>query len=244
MRAAAPGKYEYEVEAAIEEVYLRNGAMSWGYPSIVGSGPNATILHYGKSSRRMEPGDLLLVDAAANYQGLTGDITRTYPINGTYSAAQREIYEIVYAAQQAGEKAAKAGARVSDIQNACDEVLRAGLVRLGLVTEPTGTQFKIWSTHGVTHWIGMDVHDVGSRARPLEPGMAFVIEPGIYIREAALDDLPKTRGQRGVHREDPPGRAAIQGHRRPHRGLVSADGVPDSSGCRPPSRGRSRKSKD
>jgi Xaa-Pro aminopeptidase len=192
MRAAAPGKYEYEVEAAIEEVYLRNGAMSWGYPSIVGSGPNATILHYGKSSRRMESGDLLLVDAAANYQGLTGDITRTYPINGTYSMAQREIYEIVYTAQQAGEKAAKAGARVADIQNACDEVLRAGLVRLGLVTEPTGTQFKIWATHGVTHWIGMDVHDIGSRTRPLEPGMAFVIEPGIYIREAALDDLPKT----------------------------------------------------
>ncbi len=192
MRAAAPGKYEYEVEAAIEEVYLRNGAMSWGYPSIVGSGPNATILHYQKSSRRMETGDLLLVDAAANYQGLTGDITRTYPINGTYSATQREIYEIVYAAQQAGEKAAKAGARVADIQNACDEILRAGLVRLGLVTEPTGTQFKIWSTHGVTHWIGMDVHDIGSRTRPLEPGMAFVIEPGIYIREAALDDLPKT----------------------------------------------------
>jgi Xaa-Pro aminopeptidase len=192
MRAAAPGKYEYEVEAAIEEVYLRNGAMSWGYPSIVGSGPNATILHYGKSSRRMASGDLLLVDAAANYQGLTGDITRTYPVTGTYSPVQREIYEIVYAAQQAGEKAAKAGARVSDIQNACDDVLRAGLVRLGLVTEPSGTQFKIWSTHGVTHWIGMDVHDIGSRTRPLEPGMAFVIEPGIYIREAALDDLPKT----------------------------------------------------
>jgi Xaa-Pro aminopeptidase len=192
MRAAAPGKYEYEVEAAIEEVYLRNGAMSWGYPSIVGSGPNATILHYGKSSRRMEPGDLLLVDAAANYQGLTGDITRTYPVDGKYSAAQREIYEIVYAAQQAGEKAAKAGARVSDIQSACDEVLRAGLVRLGLVTEAAGTQFKLWSTHGVTHWIGMDVHDVGNRLRPLEAGMAFVIEPGIYIREAALDDLPKT----------------------------------------------------
>jgi Xaa-Pro aminopeptidase len=192
MRAAAPGKYEYEVEAAIEEVYLRNGAMSWGYPSIVGSGPNATILHYGKSSRKMEPGDLLLVDAAANYQGLTGDITRTYPVNGTYSPAQREIYDIVFAAQQAGEKAAKTGARVSDIQNACDEVLRAGLVRLGLVTEPAGTQFKLWATHGVTHWIGMDVHDIGSRARPLEPGMAFVIEPGIYIREAALDDLPKT----------------------------------------------------
>jgi Xaa-Pro aminopeptidase len=138
----------------------------------------------------MEPDDLLLVDAAANYQGLTGDITRTYPVDGTYSREQREIYEIVFAAQQAGEKAAKAGAPVRDIQAACDEVLRAGLVRLGLVTDGSGQQFKIWSTHGVSHWIGMDVHDVGTR-RTLEPGMTFVIEPGIYIREAALDDLPK-----------------------------------------------------
>jgi Xaa-Pro aminopeptidase len=191
MRAAGPGKHEYEVEAAIEEVYLRNGAMSWGYPSIVGSGPNATILHYNKSSRRMEAGDLLLVDAAGNYQGYTGDITRTYPIAGTFTRAQREIYEIVLAAQEAGIKAAQAGARTNAVQAACDAVLRDGLVKLGLVTDSTGMQFKIWSTHGVLHWIGMDVHDVGSR-RVLEPGMAFVIEPGIYIREAALDALPRT----------------------------------------------------
>jgi Xaa-Pro aminopeptidase len=166
--------------------------MSWGYPSIVGSGPNATILHYSRSSRRMEPGELLLVDAAGSFQGMTGDITRTYPISGTFSREQRDIYQVVYEAQQAGEKAAKAGARASDVQAACDEVLRAGLARLGLVTEASGTQFKIWATHGVLHWIGMDVHDVGSRTRPLEPGMSFVIEPGIYIREAALDELPKT----------------------------------------------------
>jgi Xaa-Pro aminopeptidase len=191
MKAAAPGKYEYEVEAAIEEVYMRNGAMSWGYPSIVGSGPNATILHYNKSSRKMEPGDLLLVDAAANYQGYTGDITRTYPVSGRFTPAQREIYEIVFAAQEAGIKAAVAGKSPADIQNACDDVLRAGLVKLGLVTDTTGQQFKIWSTHGVVHWIGMDVHDVGPR-RPLEAGMAFVIEPGIYVRESALDNLPKT----------------------------------------------------
>jgi Xaa-Pro aminopeptidase len=191
MKAAAPGKYEYEVEAAIEEVYMRNGAMSWGYPSIVGSGPNATILHYSKSSRKMEAGDLLLVDAAANYQGYTGDITRTYPISGRFTPVQRDIYEIVLAAQEAGIKAAVVGKTPADIQTACDDVLRAGLVKLGLVTEPTGQQFKVWATHGVVHWIGMDVHDVGPR-RPLEPGMAFVIEPGIYIRESALDNLPKT----------------------------------------------------
>lgn len=191
MKAAAPGKYEYEVEAAIEEVYLRSGAMSWGYPSIVGSGPNATILHYNKSSRKMEAGDLLLVDAAANYQGYTGDITRTYPISGRFMPAHRDIYDIVLAAQEAGIKAARVGNSPSDIQAACDGVLRAGLVKLGLVTETTGQQFKIWATHGVVHWIGMDVHDVGPR-RPLEAGMAFVIEPGIYIREAALENLPKT----------------------------------------------------
>jgi Xaa-Pro aminopeptidase len=139
----------------------------------------------------MENGDLLLVDAAGSYQGLTGDITRTYPIDGTFTRAQRDIYEIVYAAQQAGEKAARIGVDVSAIQNACDDVLRAGLVKLGLVTEATGTQFKIWSTHGVSHWIGHDVHDVGVR-KPLEPGMSFVIEPGIYIRPQALDTLPQT----------------------------------------------------
>src|SRR4029079_7195245 len=95
MRAARPGLFEYQVEAELEEVYLKNGAMSWGYPSIVASGPNATILHYNSSRRQMADGDLLLLDAAANYQGLTGDITRTYPVNGTFSPTQRDIYRIV-----------------------------------------------------------------------------------------------------------------------------------------------------
>ncbi len=191
MKAAAPGKYEYEVEAAIEETYLRNGAMSWGYPSIVASGPNATILHYNKSSRRMESGDLLLVDAAANYQGYTGDITRTYPVSGRFTREQRDIYEIVLAAQEAGMRAVRPGAAMADVQAACDDVIRAGLLKLGLLTDGKGQQFKIWSTHSFLHYIGMDVHDVSTR-RLLEPGMAFVIEPGIYIREAALDNLPKT----------------------------------------------------
>jgi Xaa-Pro aminopeptidase len=191
MKAAAPGRYEYEVEAAVEEVYLRNGAMSWGYPSIVGSGPNATILHYSKSSRKMEPGDLLLVDAAGSYQGYTGDITRTYPINGVFTKEQRDIYEIVFAAQEAGMKEARAGNKPEQVQEACDRVLRTGLLKLGLITDGTGLQFKIWATHGVLHHIGLDVHDVNTRG-PLQPGMAFVIEPGVYIREVALDNLPKT----------------------------------------------------
>jgi Xaa-Pro aminopeptidase len=192
MRAARPGRWEYEVEAAIEFVYLSNGAMTPGYPSIVGSGPNATILHYNKSSRQMKAGDLLLVDAAANYRGLSGDITRTYPVSGTFSPAQKAIYQIVLAAQDAGMQAAVAGARTADIQKAAESVVRQGLLSLGLITDASSNQFRTWWTHGIVHWIGMDVHDVGDSGVPLAPGMAFAMEPGLYIRESALDALPKT----------------------------------------------------
>jgi Xaa-Pro aminopeptidase len=196
MKAARPGRHEYEVESAIEAVYLANGAMSWGYPSIVGSGPNATILHYNKSARLMQPGDLLLVDAAGNYQGLTGDITRTYPVNGTFSEAQKDIYRIVQAAQDAGMQAAVAGKLTADVEKAAAAVVREGLQKLGLITDGKGDQYRTWYTHGICHWIGMDVHDVGDYRRPLEPGMTFVIEPGIYIREdflKNLDDTPENK---------------------------------------------------
>ncbi|HET7291150.1 MAG TPA: Xaa-Pro aminopeptidase [Vicinamibacteria bacterium] len=192
MRAGRAGRWEYEIEAALEEVYLRKGAMSWGYPSIVGSGPNATILHYGESKRQTRDGDLVLVDAAANYQGLTADITRTWPVSGRFSPEQADIYRLVLAAQEAGIKAARAGQRTADIEKAVAEVARAGLKRLGLVTDAASEQFRTWYTHGVCHFIGMDVHDVGDYRRPLEPGMAFVIEPGIYVREQALEHLPDT----------------------------------------------------
>jgi len=196
MRTAAVGKYEYEVEAAIEQVYLANGAMSWSYPSIVASGPNATTLHYEASSRRMEAGDLLLVDAAADYQGQSGDITRTYPISGTFSQEQKDLYQVVVAAQDAGIKAAVAGQRTHAVEVAVEDVVRAGLLKLGLVTEATGDQFRIWYPHGICHWIGLDVHDVGDYKRPLEPGMAFTIEPGIYVRDGLLDQLPDTQKNR------------------------------------------------
>ena len=192
MKATTPGKFEYEVEGAIEQVYLANGAMSWGYPSIVGSGPNSTILHYGESSRKMEPGDLLLVDAAASYQGLTGDITRTTPVGGTFSPAQKEIYQLVFAAQEAGMAAARAGNKTADVERAAEEVIKPGLLKLGLITDAKGEQFRTWYTHGICHWIGMDVHDVGDYDKPLAAGMAFVVEPGLYIRPQALDGLPST----------------------------------------------------
>jgi Xaa-Pro aminopeptidase len=193
MKAARPGRWEYEVEAAIEATYLRNGALSWGYPSIVGSGPNATVLHYLASTRRMADGDLLLVDAAANFQGLTGDITRTYPVNGRFSPEQRVLYDIVLGAQRAGIAAARPGGRVDDIVEAVRAALGQGLEKLGLVSAETGAdreaEISLWFPHGPVHGIGVDVHDP---LGPLDPGAAFVIEPGLYIRPDALDRLPKT----------------------------------------------------
>ncbi len=196
MAAARPGRYEYEVEAAIEQVYLTNGAMNPGYPSIVGSGPNATILHYGASRRQMQAGELLLVDAAASYDGYTVDITRTYPVSGTYSEPQKDIYRLVLEAQEAGMRAARAGNRTADVERAAEDVVKTGLLKLGLITDATGDQFRTWYTHGICHWIGMDVHDVGDYERPLAPGMTFVVEPGIYIRPQALDELADTPANR------------------------------------------------
>lgn len=190
MKAAKPGRWEYEVEAAIEYWYLKNGAMSWGYPSIVGSGPNATTLHYEKSTRQMKDGDLLLVDAAANYQGLTGDITRTYPVNGKFTPAQREIYELVLAAQNAGIAAAQLGKPVADIPRAVRETFAAGLMKLGLITDPA--QVSIWMPHGPTHGIGVDVHD--PLGATLVAGSAFVIEPGLYFREGSLSNMGRAGG--------------------------------------------------
>jgi Xaa-Pro aminopeptidase len=192
MKAARPGAYEYEVEAAIEHVYLKRGALGWSYPSIVASGPNATILHYSKSRRRLEPGDLLLVDAACHYEYLTGDITRTYPVSGTYSEAQKAVYRIVLAAQEEAMKVARPGVKTRDVHAKTVEVVKKGLLDLGLITDAAGDQYRTWYTHGSVHWIGMDVHDVGDYERPLAPGMAFVIEPGIYVRADALDNLAPT----------------------------------------------------
>ena len=191
MRAARPGAYEYEVKAAIEAVHYGRDAVP-GYPSIVGSGPNATILHYPAGARQLQAGELLLVDAACSLEYLTGDITRTYPIGGIFSPVQKDIYAIVLQAQLEGIQAAKPGASIMDIHRRTVEVIKAGLLKLGLITDASGEQYRIWYTHGASHYIGIDVHDVGAGSQPLEPGMAFTIEPGIYIRQIALDSLPRT----------------------------------------------------
>jgi len=140
----------------------------------------------------MQDGELLLVDAAAFYHYVTVDITRTYPVNGHFTRAQRDIYDVVLQAQEEGMKAARAGNRLADIHQRTVEVIKQGLLKLGLITDTTGDQYRVWYTHSATHWIGIDVHDAGDSRRPLEPGMSFTIEPGIYIRESALDTLPPT----------------------------------------------------
>ena len=184
MRTARPGRWEYEVEAAIEGWFLKSGAMSWGYPSIVGSGPNATILHYTRSTRQMLAGDLLLVDAGANFQGLTGDITRTYPVNGRFTAAQREIYDIVLEALDAGILAARPDGTVEAITQAVRVAVGRGLLRVGLVTDPAAAtgrsaQIDLWFPHSPVHGIGIDVHE---SLGVLVAGSTFVVEPGIYVR--------------------------------------------------------------
>jgi Xaa-Pro aminopeptidase len=191
MRATRPGRWEYEVEAAIEYTFHRNGALSWGYPSIVASGPNALTLHYVRSTRQLQDGDLLLVDAAGNFQGITGDITRTYPVNGRFTPEQRALYDLVLQAEEAGIAAARPGGSVSEITRAVRAVLGEGLLKLGLVTDPTAAsgdsaQIGYWFPHGPVHGIGIDVHDPLDR---LDPGAAFVVEPGLYIRPDVLERL-------------------------------------------------------
>jgi len=191
MRAARPGAHEYEVKAAIEAVHRGRGAVP-SYPSIVGSGPNATILHYPDGDRRLQAGDLLLVDAACSLGYMSGDITRTYPVSGTFSPAQRDIYQIVLEAQQEAMKVAGVGVTLQEVHRTAVDVIKAGLLKLGLITDASGDQYRLWFTHGTSHYIGIDVHDVGTTNRSLEPGMAFTIEPGIYIRQSALDAMPRT----------------------------------------------------
>jgi Xaa-Pro aminopeptidase len=191
-RTAKAGAWEYEVEAVIEETFKRRNAFDWAFPSIVASGPNATTLHYEQSQRQMKDGELLLMDLGAEYQYYAADITRTIPVNGKFSTEQAEIYNIVLEAQEASMKAVKPGAALPQVHLAGTEVVKQGLKKLGLITDTTGDQYKIWFMHGVSHWLGMDVHDTGERWRSLEPGMVFTIEPGIYLRSDALDYLSAT----------------------------------------------------
>jgi Xaa-Pro aminopeptidase len=172
-RTIGPGVMEYEVEAALEYEFRRNGAERPGFPSIVGSGPFSTILHYDKSERRMQSGDLVVVDIGAEYGGYSGDVTRTYPVSGKFSPRQREIYQIVLDAQRAALAKVKPGARISDIHQAANAYIRS-------------KGYEKYFIHGTSHHIGLEVHDVGDTSRALEPNMVITVEPGIYLPDEQI----------------------------------------------------------
>jgi Xaa-Pro aminopeptidase len=188
---ASQAKWEYEVDAQVAFTFKLRNADNWGYPDIVGCGPNATTLHYEESQGPVKTGQLLLMDVGAEYGHYSADVTRTFPVNGKFSKEQAEVYQIVYDAQEAVAKIAKPGATLSDINRAATEVIKDGLLRLGLITDRNSDwQYRIWFMHGTGHWLGMNVHDVGGGA-PFVPGAVFTNEPGIYVRPDALDNLPK-----------------------------------------------------
>jgi Xaa-Pro aminopeptidase len=187
---AIPGTPEYEIQAQFEFTFLRRNA-HWGYPCIVASGVNATTLHYESNRDTMKAGDLLLVDDAAEFDGYSVDVTRTIPVSGKYSKEQAEIYRLVWEGQRAGTQSALPGKTDADITAAADKVMAEGLLKLGLMTDVNSKeQLGVWFNHGISHGIGLNVHDPGRKE--FQPGMAITMEPGIYIRPDALDNLPET----------------------------------------------------
>ena len=190
MAMVGRAKWEYEVQAEVEYTFRRRNADFWGYPSIVGCGPNATTLHYVESQGAIKRGDLLLMDVGAEYEHYTADVTRTFPVSGKFSKEQADIYRIVYDAQEAVGRATKPGATMGDLGKIANDTIADGLMKLGLIEKKE--QSRLWFIHGLGHWLGMNVHDVGRYGVPLKAGMVFTNEPGIYIREDTLDNLPKT----------------------------------------------------
>jgi Xaa-Pro aminopeptidase len=182
MKAAAPGMWEYEIEAVIEGTFRRRGAERVGFPSIVGSGINSTTLHYDKSRRQTKPGDVVVMDIGAEYGYYSADVTRTIPITGRFTPRQRQIYDLVYATQQAAIDSTRPGMTIQRLSQIASQYMEQHSGTL-CGASPCNRYY----IHGLSHWLGMDVHDVGgSLQQPLRPGMVFTIEPGIYIPEEEL----------------------------------------------------------
>ncbi len=207
-----PGLFEYQIEAELLHTFLYEGAQATAYPSIVASGENACVLHYTENRRQMKDGDLLLIDAGCEYQYYASDITRTFPVGKRFSAAQKDVYEIVLAAQQACFNALKPGMPLSNYHEAAERVLAQGMIDLKLLTGSLDDAlesgaFRRFYMHRAGHWLGMDVHDAGAYCEqdtqasiPLAPGMVLTVEPGLYIR--AADDVPTALRNIGVRIED------------------------------------------
>ncbi len=210
MRATRPGRYEYEIEAELLYAFRRQGAQFPAYSPIVASGPNACVLHYVGNDARMADGDLLLIDAGCELDGYASDITRTFPVNGRFSGPQREVYELVLAAQTAAMQVTRAGKGWNEPHDAAVKTLAQGMLDLGLLQGTLNEAleketYRRFYMHRTGHWLGLDVHDagdykIGGEWRPLVPGMVLTVEPGLYVRPG--EGVPEAYWNIGVRIED------------------------------------------
>lgn len=211
MQVCQPGLMEYQVEAELVYKFMQQGAKISAYPSIVGSGANSCILHYTDNNEALKDGDVLLIDAGAEYAGYASDITRTFPVNGKFTKAQKDIYQVVLRAQLAAIEAVWPGNHWNDPHEAAVQVITEGLLELGILKGKLNTllkkqAYRKYYMHRTGHWLGMDVHDVGDYKvdgewRMLEPGMVLTIEPGLYL-PAGTKHLAKRWWDIGVRIED------------------------------------------
>lgn len=211
MQTTRPGQFEYQVEAEILHEFMQRGARFPSYNSIVAGGKNACCLHYVSNNCRLKPNELLMIDAGAEYEMYAGDISRTFPINGRFTSAQRDVYDIVLAVNQASIASTVKQANWQTISTAAIQMLTQGLIDLGILhgsleQNIEAQTYRRFYMHGLGHWLGLDVHDVGGRfdnqEQPilLQPGMVTTIEPGLYI--SAADDIPKAFHNIGIRIED------------------------------------------
>lgn len=210
MQLTQPGKHEYEIEAELHYIFRRRGAQAPAYTSIVAGGANACVLHYIENSAKLEDGDLLLIDAGCELDGYASDITRTFPVNGKFTPVQKDVYELVLAAQAAAIAAVKPGNTWDDPHQAALKVLVQGFIDLGLCQGTVddvieSEAYKRFYMHRTGHWLGLDVHDAGDYKlhgswRLLRPGMALTVEPGCYIRPA--ENVPSHFWNIGIRIED------------------------------------------
>ncbi len=214
MQSVKPGMNESQIESIIEHYFRMNGAAGVSYNSIVGGGANATILHYVENNAPLKDGDLLLIDAGAQYKGYASDITRTFPVNGRFTKAQRDIYDVVLDVEIKCLEATRTGVTIKERQKLSIELLTEGMKELGLLKGKTKDLIKKkayekYYMHGVGHYLGLDVHDAGryftdqkaKDSRPFAPGMVLTVEPGIYVPLDAKDAPAKYRGI-GIRIED------------------------------------------
>ncbi len=209
MKTCRPGMYEYQLAGEIEYEFTRHGARWPSYNTIVGSGDNACILHYTENESKMKEGDLVLIDAGAEYQGYSGDITRTFPVGGKFSRPQRELYDIVLNSLNLALSLYRPGTSIHEVTLQVVRLKVEGLVKLGILQGDVDQLIEdkahqAFFMHGLSHWLGLDVHDVGfygtDRDRILEPGMVITIEPGLYIAPDA--DVPLEYRGIGIRIED------------------------------------------